>query len=107
MISLKKLLTKSRLPEVPPPRAGTYGELAEKFGIDLEELSRVAAVADSEAEAVALWMVKKKKTRVGRAELGALLALLDFVRSEEEKWFKGDEEKAYFLEENERNTTKI
>jgi hypothetical protein len=96
MISLRKLLTRGRLPEVPPPRAGTYGELAERFGIDLEELARVAAVASDEKEAVALWMVKRRKTRVGRAELGALLALLDFVRSEEEKWFKGDEEKAYF-----------
>jgi len=95
MITLRKLL-RSRLPEVPPPRAGTYGELAERFGIDLEELARVAAVADSEAEAVALWMVKRKKMRASRAELGALLALLDFIRSEGEKWFKGDEEKAYF-----------
>ena len=95
MITLRKLL-KSRLPEIPPPKAGTYGELAERFGIDLEELAKVAAVADSEAEAVALWMVKRKKTRVGRRELEALLALLEFVQGEQEKWFKGDEEKAYF-----------
>jgi hypothetical protein len=57
----------------------TYGNLADAFGVNREEFIKCVLFSESRLEAVALYMVKKGKTKIDKREFVALLVLIDFV----------------------------
>jgi hypothetical protein len=66
----------------------TYGNLSDAFGVDREELAKCVLFSENRLEAVALYMVKKGKDKIGKEELVALLMLTSEFLEEAKKFME-------------------